>query len=129
MKTMFATLAIAAAFLAACAADPVAPAYKVSATGAGQVLATGAGMTLYTFANDKEPGKSACNGQCAVNWPPFAAKADAAANGKWSVITRDDGAKQWAYGGKPLYTWARDQKPGDAGGNGLANGAWTVAQP
>jgi predicted lipoprotein with Yx(FWY)xxD motif len=38
-------------------------------------LMTGStGMTLYTFDKDTPySGKSACNGQCATNWPPFAA--------------------------------------------------------
>ena len=36
----------------------------------------------------------------------------ATASGDWSVVTRDDGSKQWAYKGKPLYTWVKDQKAG-----------------
>src|SRR6185436_6878828 len=60
------------------------------------------GMTLYTFDRDAG-GKSACNGPCATNWPPLAATADAKAHGEWTVIARDDGSKQWAYNGKPLY--------------------------
>jgi predicted lipoprotein with Yx(FWY)xxD motif len=61
-------------------------------------------MTLYTFANDKEPGKSACNGPCAENWPPFKSEANAPApRAPLSIITRDDGSKQYAYKGKPLY--------------------------
>jgi predicted lipoprotein with Yx(FWY)xxD motif len=63
---------------------------------------------LYTFARDTTPGKSACNGQCATAWPPLAAAADAKDDGDWTVVTRDDGSKMWAYKGKPLYTFARD---------------------
>jgi predicted lipoprotein with Yx(FWY)xxD motif len=66
------------------------------------------GKPLYTFTNDRTPGKSACNGQCAVAWPPLAAAAGATDSGDWTVITRDDGAKQWAYKGKPLYTYRAD---------------------
>ena len=44
------------------------------------------------------------------------------------MITRDDGSKQWAYKGKPLYTWAKDTKPGDKTGDGF-NNAWRVAKP
>jgi predicted lipoprotein with Yx(FWY)xxD motif len=66
------------------------------------------GKPLYTFARDATPGKSACNGQCATAWPPLTAPADAKADGDWSVVTRDDGTKQWAYKGKPLYTYAKD---------------------
>jgi predicted lipoprotein with Yx(FWY)xxD motif len=87
------------------------------------------GMTLYTFDRDTAgTGKSACNGPCAANWPPLMAGADAKASGAWSVITRDDGAKQWAYQGRPLYYWAKDQKPGDKTGDGV-NNVWKTARP
>jgi predicted lipoprotein with Yx(FWY)xxD motif len=66
------------------------------------------GKPLYTFARDTTPGKSACNGNCATAWPPLAAAADAKDDGDWTVVTRDDGSKMWAYKGKPLYTFARD---------------------
>ena len=66
------------------------------------ILADAKGMSLYTFAKDA-PGKSACSGGCAKNWPPLAAAADAKPMGDWTVITRDDGSKQWAYKGQPLY--------------------------
>jgi predicted lipoprotein with Yx(FWY)xxD motif len=83
-------------------------------------------MTLYTFAKDS-PGTSNCNDQCAKNWPPVMAPADAKATGDWTIVTRSDGTHQWAYKGMPLYTWAKDQKPGDKTGDGMANGAWKVA--
>jgi predicted lipoprotein with Yx(FWY)xxD motif len=67
-----------------------------------------AGMPLYTFARDTTPGKSACNGPCATAWPPLAATAADKDAGDWTVITRDDGSKQWAYKGQPLYTFAKD---------------------
>jgi predicted lipoprotein with Yx(FWY)xxD motif len=98
-------------------------------SGQGEVLAGPNGMTLYTFANDKEPGKSACTGQCVQNWPP--AKPEASApepKAPLSLITRDDGSKQYAYKGKPLYYYAKDEKRGDAKGHGLGN-AWAVAKP
>ena len=91
---------------------------------------TGAnGMTLYTFDKDPEgSGKSACNGPCATNWPPLlVTTAESAAPG-YSVVMRDDGGKQWAYKGKPLYFWVKDQKPGDRTGDGF-NGVWRVAKP
>ncbi len=46
----------------------------------------------------------------------------------YSVVMRDDGGKQWAYKGKPLYFWVKDQKPGDRTGDGF-NGVWRVAKP
>ena len=85
------------------------------------------GMTLYTFDKDSA-GKSVCNGPCAVNWPPALVADDAKASGAWSIVTRDDGLKQWAYKSKPLYYWTKDQKPGERGGDGV-NGVWRAAQP
>ena len=87
------------------------------------------GMTLYTFDKDAAgSGKSACNGPCAQNWPPLAAPANAVASGDWTLVTRDDGSRQWAFKGKPLYYWTRDTKPGEKSGDGF-NNAWRVARP
>ena len=66
------------------------------------------GMPLYTFARDTTPGKSACNGPCVAAWPPLLATPADKDMGAWTVITRDDGSKQWAYKGQPLYTYAKD---------------------
>jgi len=44
------------------------------------------------------------------------------------VITRDDGKKQWAYKGKPLYFWVGDTKVGDKTGDGV-NKVWQLAKP
>jgi predicted lipoprotein with Yx(FWY)xxD motif len=87
------------------------------------------GMTLYTFDRDAAgSGKSVCNGPCAANWPPLMAAASDMAKGDYSVISRDDGAKQWAYKGKPLYYWSKDAKPGDKTGDGF-NNMWKAAHP
>jgi predicted lipoprotein with Yx(FWY)xxD motif len=109
---------------AALAADPA----KTGQTAKGQTLTNDRGMTLYTFDKDGD-GKSACNGPCATNWPPLSAASDAQAANGYTVIIRDDGSRQWAYRGRPLYTWAKDTKPGDITGDGFLNGAWHVAQP
>ena len=96
-------------------------------TSKGKALVDSKHMTLYTFDRDAA-GKSNCNGQCAVNWPPLMAAADSKASGDWSVVTRDDGGKQWAYKGKPLYAFAKDAKPGDVTGDGV-NNVWPIAAP
>lgn len=97
-------------------------------TSLGTVLTTAKGMTLYTFAHDTA-GKSNCNGKCAAHWPPFVASAKAKPMGKWSIIRRANGERQWAYKGHPLYAWFKDHKPGQTTGNGLLKGAWHVARP
>jgi predicted lipoprotein with Yx(FWY)xxD motif len=99
---------------------------KIGESAKGKVLTNEQGMTLYVFDKDSG-GKSACNGPCAGNWPPLLA-GGAMPMGDYSGITRDDGSKQWAYKGRPLYTWKNDKKPGDITGDGLF-GTWHVAQP
>ncbi len=111
IAVLFAGLAIAGA------AFGQMPAMKM-----GGVMTNPAGMTPYTFDKDAG-GKSACNGPCAANWPPLMAPASAMASGDWTIVTRDDGAKQWAYKGKPVYLWSKDQKPGDMTGDGF-NSMW-----
>ena len=105
---------------------------KVADISKGKALVDAKGMTLYILDRDipdrdNVVGKSTCNGHCATNWPPFVASADAHEMGSWTVITRDDGSKQWAYKGKPLYHWSKDQKPGDMTGDGF-NGIWHVVK-
>ena len=127
MKNRDLIFAAAMSFAFAAAAF-AAPPTKQATTPKGAVLTDAKGMTLYTFDKDSE-GKSACNGPCANNWPVLKAEASDKADGGYSIITRDDGSRQWAYKGKPLYTFAKDQKPGDITGDGFLNGAWHLAQP
>jgi predicted lipoprotein with Yx(FWY)xxD motif len=116
--------AVLTAVLGACASMGGAP---MAAKFEGGTLVNSAGMTLYTFDKDVAgSGKSTCNGPCAVNWPPLMAAAADQTSGDWSIVTRDDGSKQWAYKGKPLYRWIKDQKPGDKTGDGF-NKIWHVA--
>lgn len=85
------------------------------------------GMTLYS--SDKDPmGRSACNDGCARNWPPLAASADADEGDDWTLVQRDDGSWQWAYYGRPLYTFVQDRQPGDMRGDGKL-GSWHVVRP
>jgi predicted lipoprotein with Yx(FWY)xxD motif len=109
----------------ALAAEPASPAPMAK----DGMFVTAKGMTLYTFDKDATPGKSVCNGPCAANWPAALVADDAKATGDWSIVSRDDGLKQWAYKGKPLYAFAKDTKAGDKGGDGFLQGAWHIAKP
>ena len=82
-------------------------------------------MPLYTYASDTTPNKSTCYGQCATAWPPLAASATDKDAGDWTVVTRDDGSKQWAYKGTPLYTFFRDTAGQPATG---VSAAWPRAK-
>jgi predicted lipoprotein with Yx(FWY)xxD motif len=116
--------ALSTALLGGCATAPSAPAML-----ADGVLTGPNGMTLYTFDKDTAgSGKSVCNGPCANNWPPLMATDADQASGDYSVLTRDDGKKQWALKGKPLYYWVKESKPGDKTGDGF-NKVWQVAKP
>lgn len=118
---------ILATALAACSSYATQPAGPARTTDG--MLTGGNGMTLYTFDKDAAgSGKSVCNGPCATNWPPLYVMDGESAGGDFSIVTRDDGKKQWAFKGKPLYYWVKDQKPGDKTGDGF-NNVWRMAKP
>lgn len=120
-------LAILACTLALSACASMSP--RLPATVADGVFVGPNGMTLYTFDRDAMgSGRSVCNGPCATNWPPLMAGADAKPTGDWTIVVRDDGTRQWAFKGKPVYYWVRDAKPGDRTGDGV-NNAWRLARP
>lgn len=66
-------------------------------------------LTLYVSSRDR-PGKSNCNSGCDSAWPPLLVSKDEATEkvGDWTVIVRDDGRKQWAYKGQPVYLRVHD---------------------
>lgn len=101
----------------------------------GTVMVSTDGLTLYVFENDRNDtdgdgvGDSDCNGNCASNWPPVEANPDDSPQGKFTVITRDDGSTlQWAYNDMPLYFFAGDSEAGETNGEGI-NNVWFVARP
>ena len=112
----------AATTLPALAAEPV----KMVDTKMGKIMATEKGMTLYTFDKDAQ-GKSNCDKDCLKKWPAFHAADQAKAEGEWSLVQDANGKKIWAYGGKPLYTFAGDKKAGEMNGDGIGN-VWHVAK-
>jgi predicted lipoprotein with Yx(FWY)xxD motif len=53
---------------------------------------------------------------CIQMWPPALAPDGAKPAGKWTVVVRKDGRKQWAYDDYALYTSVLDRAPGDVMG-------------
>ena len=121
----------------------IAPAFIVAAAVGGFAIAQGMpasvkvtkgiltdakGMTLYTWDKDKEANKSACEGNCIMNWPALMAGAADKDMGDWKIISRSDGSKQIAYKGKPLYYFSMDKAAGDQVGEGKGM-VWHVAKP
>ena len=94
----------------------------------GTYLVDRNGMTLYYFERDDSGTKSTCNDACAGKRPPLAAADNAVATGDYTVITRNDGKKMWAYRYRPLYTSQKDAAPGDVNGDDPTQ-LWHVARP
>ncbi|HKI98896.1 MAG TPA: hypothetical protein VKB51_10520 [bacterium] len=130
INRLLVTIAVASSLLAATAL--LHPAFaaqptQTQETGIGPVLADSQGLTLYTFDKDAS-GQSACVDECADNWPPLMATEEDQAEGDYTLVSRPDGSKQWAYKGKPLYTLGEDEAPGETKGEG-AKGLWHAARP
>ncbi|MFD0526408.1 hypothetical protein ACFQ1I_02685 [Kitasatospora arboriphila] len=88
----------------------------------GKILTDSQGRTLYLFEKDS-PSMSACDGACAVAWPPLtttgAPQPGTGVNAAdLGTITRADHRTEVTYHGHPLYYYAGDHKPGDTTGEG-----------
>ena len=101
---------------------------KVAQTKRGLVLVDPKGMTLYYFDRDTTGDSSTCEGKCTEKFAPLAAPNNAKASGDFTLITRSDGSKMWAYRYRPLYTSPADKAPGDANGTATTL-QWRIARP
>ena len=116
-----APVATAAPTTAAEAAD--AATVAVANSKLGDILVDADGRTLYAFTKDKGD-QSVCSGDCASNWPALTGDATAGTGvkaGLLSAAMQADGNSQVTYGGKPLYYFAGDAKPGETNGQGVGN--------
>jgi predicted lipoprotein with Yx(FWY)xxD motif len=113
---------------------PASPAAVKTSTNAklGTILVDSAGKTVYTLTNGATA--VACTGQCLTFWPPVMAPAGsstvtvAGVTGLGTVAAT--GGNQVTYTSLPLYTFANDQAPGDANGEGVSSfgGTWHVVK-
>ena len=92
----------------------------------GQVLVNAAAQTVYLFSGDAANDGQSCTG-CANLWAPVPAPELARPLGDFTIVLRADGHRQWAYKGRPLYTYRDDLEPGYANGIGI-DPRWQVAQ-
>lgn len=107
------------------AAAPALPS-EVQLT-AGAFRTRPGGEPLYTYRSDTMFGMSHCEGACAAAWPPLLASAQPQPSDDWTLVTRQDGAKQWAYKDKPLYRANIPIERVEAATG--PEGAWAVAKP
>jgi predicted lipoprotein with Yx(FWY)xxD motif len=99
------------------------------------ILVNAAGRTLYHL----EPESARhiiCTGACAKLWPPLLVSsrgtrllASSGVHGRLSIVRRPDGKLQAALNGLPLYTFARDHRPGDVNGQGFGGVWFVLVQP
>jgi len=101
---------------------------QVSMTERGPLLTDTKRMTLYYFDKDDSGNKSNCNGKCNERWIPLVATGDAQATGDFTLITRNDGSRMWAYRYRPLYTSHQDKMPGETNGVDALK-QWHIARP
>jgi predicted lipoprotein with Yx(FWY)xxD motif len=95
----------------------------VASSSLGDILVDAEGRTLYAFTKD-QGDQSVCSGECATNWPALTGTATpgtGAQAGLLSTSTQANGSSQVTYGGRPLYHFAGDSKPGDLNGQGVGN--------
>ena len=107
---------------------------KAASSADGQILVDGSGRALYLFQADTGT-TSACNGACAVAWPPDHGTGTPVTSGLTASMvgttTRADKSTQITYGGHPLYYFVKDTKAGDLKGQGVTafGGAWYLVAP
>jgi predicted lipoprotein with Yx(FWY)xxD motif len=95
------------------------------------ILVNSGGRTLYHL-KPESAHHIICTGACAKLWPPLLVSSrstrllgTSGVQGRLSVVRRPDGKLQAALNGLPLYTFARDHRPGDVKGQGFG-GVWFV---
>ena len=100
---------------------------KLVSSAQAVVLTDFDGFTLYAFDGDAAGDGQICSDSgCEMHWLPVPAPVLAFDIGDFSVVSRLDGARQWAYRGRPLYRYPGDLLPGDTHGR-AADARWSVA--
>jgi predicted lipoprotein with Yx(FWY)xxD motif len=120
---------------AAPASDTAVPTVKAGASDYGRILFDGKGFALYAFTRDGR-GPSRCAGACAQAWPPYLVKTPANAGAgvaakQLGVTRRADGRMQVTFGGRPLYYYVGDRRPGQVLCQNVNEfgGLWLVVRP
>jgi mono/diheme cytochrome c family protein len=123
---------LTAVFSSAVAQEPAQ--LQLSASGNfGPHLAAAEDRSLYLYLEDEQgAGSSVCIDACTRNWPPLLTDGEPAAvegldPALLGTIERSEGL-QVTYNGWPLYTYARDSKPGQTLGQRLG-GVFFLVSP
>ena len=103
---------------------PMPPGFGIQRTLVGYVIADNKALTLYSRDGDKDG--SGCDAACTRTWSPVLAPELAHPIADWAPIVRTNGAKQWAFRGKPLYRYSGDALSGEVAGE-KASKDWHAA--
>ena len=108
---------------------------SVRTTSLGPVLVDAQGRTVYLLTADT-PDHSTCAPDCLAYWPPVTAPATTPTSlpgitAKVASTASMAGGRLLTAGGWPLYTFVKDQRPGDVTGQGVRafGGTWYVVSP
>lgn len=87
----------------------VPPGLTVRTTAIGRLLVTVDGSYSVYYYDQDGRDHSNCDGNCSETWKPVLAPASARSHGDWTVFERLRGIWQWAFRGKPIYTYTVDR--------------------
>ena len=106
------------------------PGFKVITTKLGRLVVYETGYSVYTSDNDTNKNSN-CVGDCARTWIPALAPASAQPQGEWTIINRALGVRQWAFRGKPIYSFSEDTHSASFSGGDLTgwNNVFTQRGP
>lgn len=104
---------------------------KAVHSGGKTLLATTKGHTLYSLSAERH-GKFICTAKsgCTSLWTPLTVASGVVPQGpvKLGTVHRPEGTVQVTFRGRPLYTYAGDERPGQTNGEGLKDvGTWHAA--
>lgn len=106
----------------------------VATTSLGPALVNSKGFTVYMLTADS-PGHSTCLAQCLQYWPlvpgPAGTLSAKGVSAALSTTKATSGDSMLTAAGWPLYTFVKDQAPGDVTGEGVQTfgGTWYAVSP
>ena len=102
----------------------------VGTTTLGTIIVDGKGMSAYYYLPDvPNSGVSSCTGGCLIHWPAITSTSvTPLVQGLTAKVSVIPTSNQILINGRPIYTFAGDQKVGDVNGQGIG-GVWYVISP
>ena len=105
-------------------------------TDAGEILTNAQHMAIYIYTpffagptpaqGNAKAAEGYCDAACrGPDYHPFPASETDKPIGNWTIVdNKDDGIRQWAFKGRPIYTNSQDKAPGDFAGVHFGDVSW-----